>query len=722
MANQSKDPHHLREANKYKKPVASREYIIELLSNKGKPMTHPQLARLLKLTDLECVEGLRRRLRAMQRDGQLLCNRRGAYALVAKLKLIAGTVRAHKDGFGFLQRDDQQGKDLFITSTQMRCLFDGDRVLVSEERGDWKGRRGIKIADVIQRNTHSVVGRYTRENGVAFVEPNNKRITHTIFIAEKRRHGAKPGQIVNVKIIRQPEFNHQAMGEVTEILGETMAPGLEIDVALRTYELPNRWSQRLLANVDKFPKEVAEQDKQGREDLRQLPLITIDSEDAKDFDDAIYCEPRKRGGWRLCVAIADVSHYVQANSLLDKEAKKRGNSVYFPGRVIPMLPEALSNGLCSLKPQVDRLCMVCDMRISANGKITQYRFYSAVMRSHARMTYTNVEKILRGDRKLRKQYQAIVPHLQDAYDLYQVLWKTREKRGALDFDNTETKIIFSSHKKIERIVPLTRGDANRLIEEFMLAANVCAAEFVEKQKLPALFRVHPVPSEEKLTDLRSFLHTLGLSLPGGKKVHPKDYAELLRKIRQRDDDYLIQTIMLRALSPAVFAVENKGHFGLAYKAYTHFTSPIRRYPDLLLHRAIRAVTEKQNITQIEPEELHSIAEHCSKTERRADEATRDVTDWLKCEFMQEKLGQDFTGKIASVTSFGVFVCLHDFFVEGLVHITNLKEDYYDFDSIHHRLTGQRTGICYQLGDEIVIKVARVDLDKREIDFEWIASP
>tara|TARA_R110000868_G_scaffold392875_1_gene663729 strand:- start:41086 stop:43245 length:2160 start_codon:yes stop_codon:yes gene_type:complete len=718
MPKSHNDPHAKREAKKYDKPIPSREFLLDLLAELGTPMTHEKLVKKLKLTDEDQIEALRRRLRAMQRDGQLMCNRRGSYGLVSKMNLIAGTVSAHKDGFGFLMAD-KGGDDLFLNARQMRQVMHGDRVLVSPTGQGWKGRKEAQIMEVIERNTEFVVGRYFEEGGMGFVEPNNKQLTQDIAVPQKFNLDATSGQIVSVKITSQPTAVRQPVGEVVEVLGEHMAPGMEIDMAVRTYNIPHHWSEDVLKEVEQWSDEVPKEAMKGRKDLRKLALVTIDGEDAKDFDDAVYCERRTLGGWRLYVAIADVSYYVQDGTALDVEAKDRGTSVYFPGRVVPMLPEKLSNGLCSLNPNVDRLCMVCEMSISSSGKITRNRFYSAVMQSKRRLTYTNVDKILRGDGKLRKQFAEFIPHLENLEALYKVLRQTREKRGALEFNTRETKIIFSNNKKIERIVPTERNEAHCLIEECMLAANVSAANFAIKEKLHVLYRNHEGPAETKLKDLRDFLGEFGLKLGGGKKPKPKDYAVVLKAIQGREDFDLIQTVMLRSLSQAVYTPENGGHFGLGYDAYTHFTSPIRRYPDLLLHRGIKSVVDKKNGVTIDAAQVQALGEHCSRNERRADEATRDVTDWLKCEFMQEKLGQQFSGKITGVTSFGVFVALDDIFAEGLVHITSLKDDYYDFHPAKHALYGQRTGQRYRLGDKINILVARVDLDKRQIDFELV---
>ncbi|MFN3785792.1 MAG: ribonuclease R, partial [Thiothrix sp.] len=530
---------------------------------------------------------------------------------------------------------------------------------------------------------------------------------------------AKHGQIVVAAIIEQPSKYSQPKGKIVEILGDHMAPGMEITVAVRSHQLPHEWSPTIREEADQFGYAVPEIAKVGRVDLRNVPLVTIDGEDAKDFDDAVYCE-RDGNGWRLLVAIADVSHYVTPGMAIDKEAQERGTSVYFPGTVIPMLPEILSNGLCSLNPHVDRLCMVCEARLGARGKLLSYRFMEAVMHSAARLTYTKMAKIVvERDPQARAEYsEELCAHLDDLYALYHVLRKARERRGAIDFETEETQIIFDTERKIEAIVPAIRNDAHKLIEECMILANVCAAKFLSKHRIPALHRVHEGPTAEKLADLRQFLAGVGLTLGGGDEPSPADYSAVLDSLGNRPDRHLIQTVLLRSLSQAVYSPDVLGHFGLAQDYYAHFTSPIRRYPDLLVHRAIRHILRggKASDYPYKRKDMLALGEHCSMTERRADDATRDVTAWLKCEYMQEHVGETFSGVISGVTGFGLFVELSDIYVEGLLHVTALTNDYYHFDPVRHQLTGENSGRIYRLGDTLQVTVARVDLDERKIDF------
>lgn len=712
------DPHSQREAEKYEKPIPSRELILQVLAQSGQPLDFMELAAKLQLSDEIDLDALKKRLRAMERDGQLLFNRRRQYVPIAHTDLIAGRVIGHPDGFGFLKPDDGT-PDLFLHAKQMRTLMHGDRALVSVRGLDPKGRREGAVVQVLERGTTQVVGRYFQEGSIGFVAPDNSRISQDILIPPENKGEAKHGQIVVAAIIEQPSKYAQPKGKIVEVLGDHMAPGMEIDVAIRSHQLPYEWSPEIREEADQFGYEVPEPAKLGRVDLRHIPLVTIDGEDAKDFDDAVYCE-RDGNGWRLLVAIADVSHYVTPGMAIDKEAQERGTSVYFPGKVIPMLPEILSNGLCSLNPHVDRLCMVCEARLGPRGKLLSYQFMEGVMHSAARLTYTKMAKIVvERDPQARGEYTPeLCSHLDELYTLYQVLRKARERRGAIDFETEETRIIFDNERKIEAIVPTVRNDAHKLIEECMILANVCAAKFLSKHRIPALHRVHEGPTAEKLADVRQFLGGVGLTLGGGDEPSPADYSAVLDSLGDRPDRHLIQTVLLRSMSQAVYSPDVLGHFGLAQDYYAHFTSPIRRYPDLLVHRAIRHILRggKASDYSYKHKDMVLLGEHCSMTERRADDATRDVTAWLKCEYMQEHVGETFSGVISGVTGFGLFVELSDIYVEGLIHVTALTSDYYHFDPARHQLQGEFTGRIYRLGDTLRVTVARVDLDERKIDF------
>lgn len=722
--NNPADPHAKRESSKYDNPIPSREFILEQLENAGEPLNRESIASLLGLSSENDLEALRRRLRAMERDGQLMFNRKKEYALISKMDLITGRIIGHADGFGFLVPEDGSD-DLFMTAFQMRRLFHGDRAIVRIAGVDKKGRREGALVEVLERANPYIVGRLFIDAGVGYVVADNKRISHDVLVPQENMGDAKHGQIVSVEIIEQPTRHRQAVGKVTEVLGDHMAAGMEIDIAMRSHGIATNWPDAVEAEIKDLTPEVPEQAKneKGRVDIRDIPLVTIDGEDARDFDDAVFVESNDKG-WRLIVAIADVSHYVELDTALDKEAHERGTSVYFPERVIPMLPEVLSNGLCSLNPEVDRLCMVCEMQLDKKAKVTNYRFYEGVMRSHCRFTYTRVAEIIENsDSDLRQEYKTFVPQLLEMHSLFKVLLKRRKARGAIDFETTETRIVFGRDRKIDRIVPLIRNDAHKLIEEFMILANVSAAKFLLKNNMPALYRVHGTPKEAKIEGLKEFLAELGLSLGGGENPGSADYAELLEQIQERPDAHLVQTVLLRSLQQAVYTPDNNGHFGLAHEAYAHFTSPIRRYPDLLVHRAIRHIVRgnKADTYFYTENAMRALGEHCSQTERRADEATRDAVDWLKCEYMMDKIGEVFEGTITSVTGFGIFVELDNIYVEGLIHVTALEHDYYHFDASHHRLVGERTGQVFRLGDHLVVSVTKVNLEDKKIDFDLVSA-
>ena len=723
-----KDPFLDRESNTYEHPVPSREFITEYMEKQEKPVSRDALFKAFNLSSEEEAEGLRRRLKAMERDGQLVWCRNATYALPEKLNLAKGKVIGHKDGFGFL-KTEEEGPDLFLPAFQMRTLFHGDEILAQPVKVDARGRTEARFVRLLEARKEAIVGRFFIEDGIAVVVPDDSRLTQEILINKEDNHGARHGQIVVVEIIQRPKARFTARGKVTEVLGQDLEPGMEVEIALRTHDIPHEWPAGLDKELKRFGEFVPESAIEGRIDLRDLPLVTIDGEDARDFDDAVFCQREPDGGWRLWVAIADVSYYVRNDTILDKEALNRGNSVYFPDQVIPMLPEILSNGLCSLNPQVDRLCMVSEMVISKDGSLKDYKFYEAVMNSHARFTYTKVAAILKGDETLREQYQPLVPHLEELENLYKAFKKARHIRGGMEFETLEVRFLFNENRKIESVEPLVRNDAHKIIEECMIQANVASARLIQKAQASALFRVHETPSEEKLTNFRSFLSELGLTLHGGDKPAPLDYANLAERFAERDDKELLQTMLLRSMKQAVYQDENLGHFGLALSEYAHFTSPIRRYPDLILHRAIKYVVARQEKGQqkskwtntggyhYQESEMSVLGEHCSMTERRADDATRDVADALKCEYMQDHVGDKMVGTIAAVTNFGFFVRLNDIHIDGLVHVTSLLSDYYIFDAGKQTLKGERTGRTYRIGDVLEVKVLSVNLDDKKIDFE-----
>jgi ribonuclease R len=740
-----------RPLSKYPYPIPSREEILGVLRTSDTPLTANDIAETLSIKRQE-REGFFKRLGAMERDGQIRLDKRGYYQLTHPSNFVAGRVQGHRDGYGFVVRDDGQD-DLFLPNAEMQKVMHNDRVLARIVGYDRRGRPEGHIVEVTDRANKRVIGRLLSENGALIVAPEDKRIGHDILITQSTKK-AKVGQVVVVELTDFPSRHSQPLGRVSEILGDIDDPGMEIEIAVRKYGVPHEFSPQALAEAAKLPDEVRPVDIRHRVDLRDVPLVTIDGEDARDFDDAVYCEPMKVGrgdGFRLIVAIADVSHYVQPETALDADAIERSTSVYFPRRVIPMLPEKLSNGLCSLNPQVDRCVLVCDMVVTGRGEIKAYQFYPAVMHSAARLTYTEVAAILtntKGPEAARRG--ALVPQLQNLYGVFKSLLTARQKRGAIDFDTTETYIVCNAQGKIEQILPRQRNDAHKLIEECMLAANVCAADFLKRNKHRGLYRVHAGPTAEKLENLRTFLRGMGLSLGGGETPHASDYAALMAQIRDRPDAQMLQTMLLRSMQQAVYSPDNIGHFGLAYEAYAHFTSPIRRYPDLLTHRAIYAILAGRKYrpqpplgvtlnTALSPKARalqqadeagprnggpntaiwEELGLHCSSNERRADEASRDVETWLKCYFMRDKLGEEYGGMVSGVTSFGIFVQLDALFIEGLVHVTELGADYFQYDEIKNELRGERTGIRYRLSDRVRVQVSRVDLDARKIDFRLV---
>ncbi len=698
------DPHYDREAEKYESPIPSREHILSFIQEK--PRTKNQLFDLLSLID-EQKKGFERRLRAMVRDKQLSCNKNGLYRPYSNRGLLTGTVIANPKGFGFVSLD-KGGKDLRLSSQQMKLVFHGDKIkarLLSRNLD-------AEVVEVLE-TIKTLVGRLHIEKGESYVVVDDKRIKHNIKITELL-DGCVDSQVVIVEILSSPTLESDATGKITTILGNYLDEGVEVDSAIYRHQIPSVFSEKTLSESVKLPTKVLEIDKKDRVDLTSFELITIDGDDSRDFDDAVYAKPSK-DGWKLIVAIADVSHYVSEGSSLDAESFERGNSVYFPHKVVPMLPETISNGLCSLNPNVERLCMACEMNINPLGELLDYKFYSAVMLSHARLTYGQVNEILESKKSpLRNKFSNVVENIDFLYGLYKTLRISRQKRGVMDFDRIESQILFDDKGKIENIVARKRNDAHKLIEECMLMANQATAKFLQKNNEDFLYRNHPKPTAEKVEVTRQFLSAIGLTLEGGIEPESKDFAKVLRNAKGREDENIIKTVVLRTMKQATYTPINDGHFGLAFEDYTHFTSPIRRYPDLLVHRAIKRVLKSKS--RPPSKKMIELGAHLSMTERRADDASRDVEQWLKCEYMRDKVGENFNGIISGVAGFGLFVELSEVFVEGMISIRDLKDDYFIFDDVHHQLKGQNSGKIYRLGDMIKVKVASVSLDDRKIDF------
>jgi ribonuclease R len=721
-----RDPHAAREAQRYAQPIASREMILQVLAANDGPMDADALARKLALTAPDRFESLEKRLAAMLRDGQLLQNRRGAYAPAERMDLVPGVVIANESGFGFLRPDLGGGDDLFLPPFEMRKVMHGDRVLASVTGMDRRGRREGTIVEVLERRLTRLIGRYTEEVGIGYVIPDDKRVQRNLMVPADGRNDAKSGQLVVAEITTPGNSHRPPIGKILAVLGDKLTASLAVEAAIHGHEIPHEFPPAVLAEATAVPLQVDAATAARRVDLRQVPLVTIDGEDAKDFDDAVWCEPT-RDGFRLIVAIADVSHYVRPGTPLDEEAQLRATSVYFPGFVVPMLPETLSNGICSLVPNTDRLCFVCDMQVGRDGIVASSEFYEAVMHSHARLTYTDVwnavgDGIPDDDRDAAlARIDGLLPQVQRLHQLYKVLDKARAKRGAIEFESSEVRFVLDARGAVSQAGMLQRNDAHKLIEECMIAANVQAALYLMGVGIPAPYRNHDKPPESRYADLEEFLKEFALRLPPWAKLRPKDFRALLEKIRERPDATLLESVILRSQSLAVYAPDNIGHFGLALEAYAHFTSPIRRYPDLLVHRAIKHALAggKHEAYEYSPHRMASLSLQCSERSRRADEAQREVDERYRAAWMEDHVGKEFEGTISGVTSFGLFVELDDSKVNGLVHVTQLANDFYHFDAVRKALAGERRGREYRLGDRVTVVVLKASVEDRRIDFRLV---
>jgi ribonuclease R len=695
--------------------------VLAALQSAGQPLLFADLAKRLNIVSPKALRFLTQFLEELIRAGSVLRNRREEYCLRDRLGLLVGTVSGHRDGYGFVQMADRTQAPVFLAHRQMQQVMHGDRVAVRVTGQDRRGRPEGTIVEVIERGTQEIVGRLYDEEGACFVIPDNPRIGHKVLVPRQQLNGAKGGQIVLLKLIEQPSRTAQPLGHVSRVLGEHAAPGMETQIAIHSHGLPFEFPTAVEREAEKFGESVRPAAKRDREDLRELALVTIDGEDARDYDDAVYCEPLKEG-WRLLVAIADVGSYVDHGTALDAEAINRGTSVYFPNRVLPMLPEALSNGLCSLMPKVDRLCLVCEMRVSPDGKVSRTRFFEGLMRSHARLTYTEVAAYLaKPDDQSYPAAASVGPQLQALHALFKALHVARIERGALDFDAPELKMRFDTQGRIAAFVEQSRNDAHRLIEECMIAANVEAAKFLKKHRIPTLYRVHGAPDEDRLEQLRQFLQGFAISLPQDRELTPQDFSGVLRNVANNEEARLIETVVIRSMPQAVYQPNNIGHFGLSLEHYAHFTSPIRRYPDLIVHRGIRHVLRGGTAEDLPPElqNMEAAGQQCSIKERRADDATRDAMSWLKCQYMQDKIGQEFDALVTGVVDFGLFVQAKGLQIDGLVHVSSLGTDYFTRDSSGYRLIGARSKRVYRLGDHLRVRLINVIIDERKIDFELV---
>lgn len=712
------DAEYSGQLEQYGRAIPSRNFILELLQSQP-GLGFDEVAQIFKLRKNWELDALESRLNAMIRQGSLFLDRKDKIQVLDTNKTYIGTVSGHPEGYGHL--DIPGEPSFFIPPQEMKNLLHGDKAEVAINGVDNRGRRIAKVIKVLEHGLTELIGRFYRHEGVNSVISENRKITTEFMIDQDKTLKAKNLDIVRIKITQYPSDAQTAAAEVLEVFGEEMTVDIEIMQAILEHNIPHQFSKGTEKEVELIPDSVSAEEASKRKDYRNMPLVTIDGITARDFDDAVYCERLDNGHYKLYVAIADVAHYVQRDSEIDKDAYVRSTSVYFPNYVVPMLHQKLSNGICSLNPDVDRLTMVAELEINPNGDLVAYEFFEGVMRSHARLTYDLVQSIIDGDGAPRESYAALVPHLDNLYDLFKILRKARNERGTIDFDTIETLILYDNDGEIDKIVPDARFDAHKIIEECMITANIAAAKLIESSPLSALYRVHPKPDSKKLLALRDFLKEFGLGLAGASEPSPMDYADTLNAAKELPAFNMIQTVMLRSLSQAVYQPENNGHFGLALSHYAHFTSPIRRYPDLIIHRAIKLILKNENLEQFYTEtQMVHMGEHTSMCERRADDATRDVMDWLKAKYLSRFIGDEFDGKITSITNFGIFVELENIFIEGLVHISNLSGDFFIYDDTRHRLIGERTKQQYRLSDKVRVKVIESNPETKHIDFQLIS--
>ncbi len=690
------------------------------MEKRGVPQDFRALAGHFGLKGEKQRQALRKQLKKLVAAGRLLLNRRDEYCLINKIDAVVGKVSAHRDGFGFVI-PDEGGDDVFLPPHEMRQIMDGDRVAVRLAGQDRKGRPKGALVEILERGKTTAVGRFVRERGLTYVVEVGARSQDHFLVAAADAAGAQDGQLVKVEIVAYPTARREAQAKVIRVLGDEDDPGILVTLAIESFGLRDDWSKKTRAAAKACGISVAAKDKQGRVDLRDTPLVTIDGVDARDFDDAVFAE-RKGDGFRLVVAIADVAHYVQKDDALDQEARRRGTSTYFPGRVVPMLPEELSNGLCSLNPKVDRLCLVCDMRLTRNGKVEKAKFYKAVMCSHARLTYNEVHAAIgERDTAARRKLGDLLPHIETLYDVYRGLAKARARRGALDLELPEVVITMADEHTIESVAPRSRNEAHMLIEECMIAANVQAAKFLRRNKLPTLYRVHPQPEPDRFEELRVMLQELGYKVTAEARTQPRALNRILQELAERPDFPVLAVSVLRTMSQALYQPANEGHYGLALDAYSHFTSPIRRYPDLLVHRGISHLIAggKPGAFAYAQGDMEELGRSSSQLERQAEAASRHVEARYKCLYIAEHVGDEFTGVVTAVKHFGLFVMLEGLYVEGLLHVTSLQNDYYHAEHGGLRLRGEHTGQSYGLGDEVRVKVTRVDIEEAKVDLQLV---
>ncbi len=658
-------------------------------------------------------------LKELVRSGDVTLLKGNRYGLTRQMKLITGTITIHPDGFGFVQSQDREQPDVFIPPRKLKGAVHGDMVTARIEKDTAKGPEGAVIR-INERSVQEVVGIFHAGRNLGVVIPENERLRFEILIPNPKKYGNIDGMAVVARILHFSKTGTTAEGEIVKVLGDPESIEVQSQIVINKYQLPNKFSKPAMLQAEELPESIRKEDLSGRKDIRQLPLVTIDGENAKDFDDAVHVK-KTRSGFVLTVAIADVSHYVEKGSSLDSDALERGTSVYFPDRVIPMLPEKLSNGLCSLVPEQDRLAMVARISFDKDGNVKRASFFKAVMRSHYRFTYKLVQKLLDGqDKKLLNRHKKFLKTIREMEELAKLLMKKRQERGSIDFDLPEPEVILGLTGELESIVLRERSMAHRIIEEFMIAANEAVARFLSQRNIPVLYRIHEPPEREKIDDLVEYLRSLGYNIKTPKKIDPFWFQKILGMVEGKPEEYVINSMLLRSMNQAVYSPENKGHFGLASPTYLHFTSPIRRYPDLVVHRVLKGNLRRIRKRPVySKEELIPLGEHLSRRERIAMEAEREMLERLKIRYMEDKIGEQFHGIITGVTSFGMFVELKEIFISGVVRLVDMADDYYEFDSKRHLLRGKRTGKIYRLGQEIVLRLIGINKARRHLNFEIV---
>ena len=697
-----------------KREDLSAEELLQVMREEDRPLLLREILHRLGLQK-EQRRGAREWLRGLAEEGRVVRIRGNRYGLPSKMNLIVGRVKAHPDGYGFVIPESEEEEDIFISPRNLKEAMHGDRVVARIESVRKKGREGSVIR-ILERKTRKVVGKFMRAKNYSYIIPEDERILQEVFIPEGETKRARPDQIVVAEITQYPTERARPVGRITHLLGYPDDPDIEPQIIIHKYDLPHRFSSAAIKEAQNFPLTPPPPEYKDRVDLRGIPTFTIDGENARDFDDAVSIEKEKDGGMKLYVSISDVSHYVKGETALDNEAYFRGTSVYFPDRAIPMFPTEISNEICCLHPRMDRLTLTAELRYDANGEGRGIKFYSSVIRSDERLTYTWVRKMLvDGDSELKGKFKDLLPSLELMADLCRELRRRRAERGAIDFDLPEPTVILNLQGETEEVIRAERNLAHQIIEEFMIAANEAVAHFMEERGFPFIYRIHEPPKKEMIDEFRRFISQLGYKMRKDSDHSPKEFQRILSEVKGRPEERVVNEILLRSMKWAKYSAINLGHFGLASDGYTHFTSPIRRYPDLIVHRLLKKVLSKKEV-KLPEEILANKADYLSNRERVAMEAEREILNRYRVRFMRDKIGEEFEGIISGVTAFGFFVELKNIFVEGLVRVTSLYDDYYQYHEKRYCLVGERTHKTFRIGDKVKVRVERVDLERRHIDF------